>query len=87
MQMQLFNFTYFSGVEYIDKMSTIYLSATTHLIVALLLLLSGLRCSAFKKKELTYRVEYRTKAFRTSLKPALYRHIPKTGIKIIPPVK
>lgn len=82
MQMQLFNFTYFSGVEYIDKMSTIYLSAAVHLIVAVLLLLSGLRCSAFKKKELAYKVEYRTKAFRATLKPALYRHIPYTGIKI-----
>lgn len=82
MQMQLFNFTYFSGVGYIDRLSFIYLGATTHLIVVLLLILSGLRCMAFKKNELAYKVEYRTKAFRTTLKPALYRHIPKAGIKI-----
>lgn len=82
MQMQLFNFTYFSGVEYIDDMSYIYLGALTHLIVVSLLILSGLRCMAYKKKELAFKIEYRTKAFRISHKPALYRHIPKAGIKI-----
>ncbi len=87
MQMQLFNFTYFSGVEYIDKMSTIYLSAIIHLFIVLILLLSGLQCRTFRKKELAYRVEYRTKAFRTSQKPALYRHIPKVGFSTVRPLK
>lgn len=87
MQMQLFNFTYFSGVEYIDDMSFIYLAATTHLIVATLIILSGLRCKAFKKKELAYRAEYRTKAFRTTLKPVLFRHIPRSGRNVVKPIR
>ena len=87
MHIHLFDFTYFSGIEYIYKTSTIYLAATVHFIIALLLLLSGLGCRAFKRKELAYRVEYRTKAFRTTLKPALYRHIPRAGIRIVKSVK
>ena len=87
MHMQLFNFTYFSSVEYIDKMSYIYLGAITHLIVVSLLFLSGLRCMAYRKKELAFKIEYRTKAFRISHKPALYRHIPKAGMKLTIPVK
>ena len=79
MQIQMFNFTYFSTVREIVNISSIYLGAVVHLIVAVLLLFSGMRCRAYKKKELEFRVEYRAKAFRTSHKRALYRHIPKVN--------
>ena len=84
MPMQLFNLKYFSGVGVIEKLPYIYSSALVHLGIVLILLVSGLWCSSVKKKELEYRVEYRSKAFRMSRKRILRRHIlsmDKAGIK------
>ena len=77
MPMQIFNPKYLSGVGYIDNISYIYSSAFVHLFIEIVILFSGLSCRSFKRKELLYRVEYRTKAFRMSRKPILRRHIPK----------
>ena len=74
--MQIFSIEYLSGVTYIEEMSYIYSSALVHLFVAVILLLSGLLCRRYKRKEFEFRVEYRSKAFRMSRKPILRRHIP-----------
>ena len=74
--MQIFSIEYLSGVTYIEEMSHIYSSALVHLFVAVILLLSGLLCRRYKRKEFEFRVEYRSKAFRMSRKPILRRHIP-----------
>ena len=76
MPVQIFNLDYFSGVEVIQKISYIYSSALVHLFVELMILFSGLLCRNFKRKELEYRIEYRSKAFRMSRKRILRRHIP-----------
>lgn len=76
MPAQLFNLEYLSGVDVIEKISYIYSSALVHLFVELMILFSGLLCYGFKKKELEYRIEYRSKAFRMSRKRILRRHIP-----------
>lgn len=81
MPMQIFSIEYLSGVEYIEKLSNIYSSALVHLFIAVILLLSGLLCRRYKRKELEFRVEYRSKAFRMSRKPILRRHIPNLQIK------
>ena len=87
MQMQLLNFSYFSEIKHIVNPKSLIVAAVVHLIARVLLLFSGLRCKAYKKKELEYRIEDRTKAFRTSQKRALRRHIPKTGMTMTRPVK
>ncbi len=74
---QIFNFTYFDTVEYIASLSVVYTAAVAHLILAVLLLFSGVNCKRFKNKEFIERVEYRTKAARMSKKRILRRHIPK----------
>ena len=76
MPMQIFSTQYLSGVEYIVRLSYIYSSALVHLFIAVILLLSGLLCRRYKRKEFEFRVEYRSKAFRMSRKPILRRHIP-----------
>ncbi len=76
MPMQIFSIEYLSGVDYIEKLSQIYSSALVHLFIAVILLLSGLLCRRYKRKEFEFRVEYRSKAFRMSRKPILRRHIP-----------
>ncbi len=75
MPMQIFTTQYLSGVDYIEKLSYIYSSALVHLFIAVILLLSGLLCRRYKRKEFEFRVEYRSKAFRMSRKPILRRHI------------
>lgn len=87
MPMQLFNFSYFSDIVYIEKLPTIYSVALVHIFVVVLLLISGWQCHRYKKKEREARVEYRTKAFRMSRKRALRRHIPKTGFPMVKPIK
>lgn len=81
MPMQIFNTQYLSGVEYIEKLTYIYSSALVHLFIAVVLLLSGLLCRRYKKKEFEFRVEYRSKAFRMSRKPILRRHVPNLQMK------
>lgn len=81
MPMQIFSIEYLSGVDYIGKLSYIYSSALVHLFIAVVLLLSGLLCRRYKRKEFEFRVEYRSKAFRMSRKPILRRHIPNLQIK------
>ncbi len=83
MPMQMFNFSYFSNVSYIDSLPLVYSAALVHAIVVLLLLLSGLQCLAYRKKELAFRVEYRSKAFRMTRRQALRRHIPKAGLNAV----
>jgi len=80
MPTQLFNFGYFDSVEVIRKSSSIYSSALVHLCVAVVLLVSGLLCQSYKRKEMEFRVEYRSKAFRMSRKRILRRHIPNIGM-------
>lgn len=75
MPMQIFTTQYLSGVQYIEKLPSIYSSALVHLFIAVILLLSGLLCRRYKRKEFEFRVEYRSKAFRMSRKPILRRHI------------
>lgn len=75
MHAQVFNTNYISGVKGIGSLSSIYSSAALHLIVEGILFVSGLLCRGFKKKELKYRVEYRSQAFRMSRKRILRRHI------------
>ena len=87
MPVQLFNFSYFSNVTYIEKIPTIYSAALVHGFVELLLLISGLQCRAYKTKERKYRVEYRSKAFRMSRKRALRRHISNVDKVATVPVK
>lgn len=81
MPMEIFSIEYLSGVGYIENLSHIYSSAVVHLFVAVMLLLSGLLCRRYKRKEFEFRVEYRTKAFRMSRKPILRRHIPNLQMK------
>ena len=71
----------------LPDLSYIYSSAVAHLAVELILLLSGLLCRDFKRKELEARVEYRTNAFRISRKRILRRHIPNMDAVRINPLK
>lgn len=71
----------------LPDLSHIYSSAIAHLAVELILLLSGLLCRDFKRKELEARVEYRTNAFRISRKRILRRHIPNMDAVRINPLK
>lgn len=87
MPMQLFNFSYFSDIKYIDNMSAIYAAASVHAVIIVLILLSGWQCCNYKKREFAYRVEYRTKAFRMSRRPVLRRHIVNTGLRFAKPLK
>ncbi len=87
MPMQLFNFSYFANINYIENLPAIYSAALVHMFVVVLILLSGWGCYNYRKKELAYRVEYRTKAFRMSRRQALRRHIPKAGLQTVKPVK
>ncbi|MBE7033963.1 MAG: hypothetical protein E7406_07035 [Ruminococcaceae bacterium] len=75
MPSQLFNVTYLSDVKVIGNLSYIYSSAFVHLFVEVMIIVSGLLCWKFKKKEREFRVEYRSKAFRMSRKRILRRHI------------
>lgn len=84
MPMQLLNFVYFNDVAYIGNLSSIYSAAIVHGILMLLMLVSGLGCKNFKRKELLERVEYRTKAFRISHKRVLRRHLPKMNTTVRP---
>lgn len=77
--LQLFNTGYLAGIDYIENLSCIYSAAIVHLIVMVILVISGLSCRNYKKKELAYRIEYRTQAFRMSQRRVLRRHIPKVG--------
>ena len=82
MPMQMFNFSYFENINYIEQLSAIYSAAFVHIIIAVLILLSGLGCYNYRRKELLFRAEYRSKAFRMSRRQALRRHIPKSGLQI-----
>lgn len=84
--LQLFNTGYLAGIDYIGKLSYIYSAAVVHLIVVVILLVSGLSCRNYKRKELAYRIEYRSQAFRMSQKKVLRRHIPKAGGLHIKPI-
>lgn len=84
--LQLFNTGYLAGIEYIENISYIYSSAIVHLLVVIILLVSGLSCRNYKRKELAYRIEYRSQAFRMSQKKVLRRHIPKAGGLHIKPI-
>lgn len=87
MPMQMFNFSYFADINYFENLPMMYSAALVHIFVVVLILLSGLGCYNYKKKELAYRVEYRSKAFRMSRRQALRRHIPKAGMQTVKPVK
>ena len=84
--LQLFNTGYLAGIDYIENLSYIYSAAIVHLIVAVVIFVSGLSCRNYKRKELAYRIEYRTQAFRMSQKKVLRRHIPKAGGLHIKPI-
>lgn len=84
MQLQLFNFKYFENIGYIGNLPSIYAAAAVHFVVLLLLAVSGWQCCKYKKKELEYRIEYRTKAFRMSRKRVLRRHVSKAGTVVKP---
>ncbi len=84
MHLQLFNFSYFENAVYIDKLPSIYIPAIVSAFVVLMILVSGLLCRKYKRKELAYRVEYRTKAFRMTRKRVLRRHIPAMGSMVRP---
>ncbi len=71
----------------VPDISYIYSSALAHLVVELILLLSGILCRDFKRKELEARVEYRTNAFRISRKRILRRHISNMDAAPINPLK
>ncbi len=87
MPVQIFNLDYLSGVDVIEKMPYIYSSALIHLFIELMILFSGLLCRGFKKKELEYRIEYRSKAFRMSRKKILRRHIPNMDSARVKPLQ
>ncbi len=87
MPVQLFNLKYFSGVEVIEKLPYIYSSALVHTGIVMILLVSGLWCRNIKSKELEYRVEYRSKAYRMSRKRILRRHIPNMDVTGVKPLK
>ena len=82
--MQIFSLDYLSSVEYIKDISHVYSVALVHLVVVLVILISGLLCRDFKRKELEFRVEYRSKAFRMSRRRILRRHIPSQTGQIRP---
>ncbi len=84
--LQLFNTGYLSGIDYIENLSYIYSAAIVHLIVAVVIFVSGLSCRNYKRKELARRIEYRTRAFRISQRRVLRRHIPKAGGLHIKPI-
>ncbi len=84
--LQLFNTGYLAGIDYIENLSYIYSSAIVHLIVVAILFVSGTSCRNYKRKELAYRIEYRSQAFRMSQKKVLRRHIPKAGGLHIKPI-
>lgn len=84
LQLQLFNSGYLAGLEYLEKISSIYSSALVHLFIVIVLLVSDFSCYNFKKKEVRSRIEYRTNAFRMSQRKVLRRHIPREGIHIKP---
>ncbi len=84
--LQLFNTGYLAGIDYIENLSYIYSAAIVHLIVAVVLFVSGISCRNYKRKELARRVEYRTQAFRISQRRVLRRHIPKAGGRHIKPI-
>ncbi len=71
----------------LPDLSYIYSSALAHFAVALIILLSGLLCRDYKRKELEARVEYRTNAFRMSRKRILRRHISNMDAAKINPLK
>jgi len=77
MPAQLFNMNYISEIKALERLPYIYSSALIHLIIEGIIFVSGLLCLGFKKKEMAFRVEYRSKAFRMSRKRVLRRHIPK----------
>lgn len=84
--LQLFNTGYLAGIDYIENLSYIYSAAIVHLIVAVVIFVSGLSCRNYKRKELARRIEYRTQAFRISQRRVLRRHIPKSGGRNIKPI-
>lgn len=75
MPTQVFNMEYLSDTKVIGNLSYIYSSAALHLLVEGIIFVSGLLCRGFKRKEMEYRVEYRSQAFRMSRKRILRRHI------------
>ena len=77
MPAQLFNMNYISEIKVLERLPYIYSSALVHLIIEGILFISGLLCRGFKRKEMEFRIEYRSKAFRMSRKRVLRRHIPK----------
>lgn len=87
MPLQLFNTGYLAGIDYIENISYIYSSAIVHAFIAMIILVSGLSCRNYKRKELAYRVEYRSRAFNMSQKKMLRRHIPKAGGLHIKPLQ
>ncbi len=84
--LQLFNTGYLSGIDYIENLSYIYSAAIVHLIVAVVIFVSGISCRNYKRKEIARRIEYRTQAFRISQRRVLRRHIPKAGGLHIKPI-
>lgn len=82
MPMQIFNISYMGNIKQIGKLNYIYSSAFVHLLIAVILLFSGLLCRKFKKKEFEFRVEYRAKAFNMTHKAVLRRHIPRSKLLI-----
>ena len=80
--MRLFNTEYLSAVGKLIDASYIYFSAISHLLMEIIILISGALCYKYKKREMQYRIEYREKAFRMSRKRILRRHIPSgVGVK------
>lgn len=75
MPIQGFNLRYLSGVKIINDLSFIYSAALAHLFILLILLLSGLLCLDFKRKELEARIEYRSRAFNMEGRKILRRRI------------
>lgn len=88
MPMQVLSFDNLGEIaKAIPDLSYIYSSAVAHLMVELIILLSGVLCRDFKRKEFEARVEYRTKAFRMSRKRILRRRIPNMESASIIPLR
>ena len=85
--MQFFSLNRLADAIYPGNLSYIYSSALVHLFIEIIILLSGIACYSYKKKETQARIEYRSAAFRMSGKRILRRHIPSKNSEKVVPIK
>ena len=72
--LKLFNIDYINDTV-LENASSIYSAAALHLLTEGIILLSGLLCLRYRRKERQFRTEYRSHAVRMSQKPILRKHI------------